>query len=173
MYQKNLTNLKRLFIMKKIVLLFVFLLIGCSPSMQQSELTEAKRIEKPNNVSEYTDALLIELQSIHSRIDRKKNVLSIIITDYFKEGSSLSEEGKEKLKKIALILSDYDKSKITIFGYNSKNGSLNQKISDDRANKIADTFELFAKINDLRLYVEGKSSDKEIQAEIIIVPTFK
>ncbi|MCQ2965366.1 MAG: OmpA family protein [Alphaproteobacteria bacterium] len=162
--------------MKKIVLFFAIFLIGCSVAPnQQLEYTEQKKFEKPNNVSEYTDALLIELQTIHPQIERKRNVLSVIITDYFKKEFSLTEFGQDNLKKIALILADYDKSRITIFGYNSNssNGEYNQRISDDRANKIADIFESNSKINDLRLYVEGKSSDKKIQAEIIIVPTLK
>lgn len=162
--------------MKKIVLFFAIFLIGCSVAPNQHlEYAEQKKFEKPNNVSEYTDALLIELQTIHPQIERKRNVLNVIITDYFKKEFSLTEFGQDNLKKIALILADYDKSRITIFGYNSNssNGEYNQRISDDRANKIADIFEGNSKINDLRLYVEGKSSDKKIQAEIIIVPTLK
>lgn len=163
-------------VMKKLIFLFSLLLISCSNvSVQQQKSMSPQIIEKPNSASEYADALLLELQSTHSKIERKRNVLNIIIVDYFTKENKLSSSGKNNLKKIASILADFEKSRITIFGYESgfKDRNLNQKISDDRANAIADIFENDSKIQDLRLYVEGKASDKKIQAEIIIVPTLK
>ncbi len=91
-----------------------------------------------------------------------------------------TETATQTLKKIALILSVYDKTRISIIGHTDSMGkpATNQLLSEKRADAVANILKKSAKIATVRLWVEGQGdrksegSNQNNRVDIILTPTF-
>lgn len=86
----------------------------------------------------------------------------------------------QTLEKIALVLSVYDKTRISIIGHTDSMGkpATNQLMSEKRADAVANILKKSAKIAAVRLWVEGQGNQKSEgsnqnnRVDIILTPTF-
>ena len=86
----------------------------------------------------------------------------------------------QTLEKIALVLSVYDKTRISIIGHTNSMGktATNQLMSEKRADAVANILKKSAKIAAVRLWVEGQGNQKSEgsnqnnRVDIILTPTF-
>ena len=117
-------------------------------------------------------------------ITRQNNILTMTLSgDAIFAANSYHPTARAEtlLKEIASVLSVYDKTRISIIGYTDGMGkpATNQLISEKRAQSVADILKKAAKINSVRLWIEGRGNEKTNESlprsngvEIILTPTF-
>lgn len=123
-------------------------------------------------------------------LKRYKNILIIVMAgkDIFASNSYHPEAPAiNALKKIAPVLAQYDKTRISIIGYTDNAGkpSTNQLLSEKRADAVAVIIEESAKIADIRFWIEGRGAyanashkidsgkDKNDRVEISLTPIIR
>ena len=185
--------------MKRLILPIMFaLLSGCVSDVSEesvfSSSSETKTVAR--NASATTASYMTdqenELQQAVSntsfQIVREGNILTIVLPE--ENFFSLTDDNPDSveqnaLKKIADILSRYDRTRINIIGYiNSGQPLSDGKISEKRAMAVASILKNAAKIENVRFWVEGSNIEpiasfqtddvriKNNHVDIILTPTF-
>ena len=152
-------------------LLLSVLLTACSGHFFQQEklsepsVTEEQSVAKPLTTASYMTNQENEFKKAVGdapfKIIRENNILALILfgKDIFSSPDQRPVPAVENaLKKIANILSRYDKTHISIIGY-ADNGdpSADGPISEKRAEAVANVLKQSAEIADVRFWIEGST----------------
>ena len=185
--------------MKRLILPVMFVLLsGCVSDVSKgsalnssSETKTVARNASATTASYMTDQeneLQQAISNTSFQIVREGNILTIVLP----EGNLFSSTNdkpdsveQNALKKIAAILSRYDKTRINIIGYiNSGQPLSDGKISEKRAMTVASILKNAAEIANVRFWVEGSNIEpiasfqtddmriKNNHIDIILTPTF-
>lgn len=183
--------------MKRLALLFLpAVLSACAPSVVENKETLSKteagvRTGKKNikktpaaYMTDQENELKKILRGSPFSVSRHNNILAITFSGsaIFAENSyNPAPQAVEILQKIAPVLSAYPKTRISVIGRTNGAGkpSTNQLMSEKRADAVAAVLKRSAKINPVRLWVEGRGNEKtdgrqprDNGVDIILTPTF-
>lgn len=163
-----------------------------APPTPSAEEKKPLSLTAPVTTADYMKNQEYELQQAIAEtpfeVVRENNTLAVVLTgtDAFPTSEQLlSPTAENVLKKVANVLTRYDKTHISIIGYaDSGEPSSDRIASEKRAEAVAGVLKKSAKIADVRFWIEGSTpsageeplSDDDRQknnhVDIILVPTF-